>query len=123
MSRLVGHLHAANVPLLAASDATGADGVLPGSSLHEELYLFVQAGLTPYEALGTATVNAATYLDAAQEFGSIATGFRADLVLLADNPFDDIHNISTRVGMMKRGRWFPADELEAALEQLAEERK
>ena len=97
--------------------------MLPGSSLHEELSLLVQAGLTPYEALRTATVNAATYLDAEQEFGRIAAGLRADLVLLTGNPLDDIGHIQTRVGVMKRGRWFAADELEAALAQLAEERK
>ena len=119
---LVGKLHAANVPLLAGSDAVGPHGVLPGSSLHEELSLMVQAGLTPYEALRTATVNAAAYLDAEQEFGRIAPGFRADLVLLAGNPLDDIDHVRTRVGVMKRGRWFSADELEEALEHLAEER-
>ena len=83
----------------------------------------VQAGLTPYEALRTATVNAATYLDTEQEFGRIAAGFRADLVLLTDNPLDDIDHVRTRVGVMKRGRWFSATELEAALERLAKERK
>jgi imidazolonepropionase-like amidohydrolase len=123
MSRLVGELHKAKVPLLAGSDAVGPPGVLPGSSLHEELRLLVQAGLTPYEALRTATVNAAAYLDAEQEFGMIAPGFRADLVLLAANPLEDIDHIQTRVGTMKRGRWFSANELEDALSQLAEERK
>jgi imidazolonepropionase-like amidohydrolase len=123
MSRLVGELSRANVPLLAGSDAVGPPGVLPGSSLHEELCLLVQAGLTPYEALRTATVNAATYLDDEQEFGRIVAGFRADLVLLAGNPLDDIHHIQTRIGTMKRGRWFSANKLEAMLSQLAEERK
>jgi len=123
MSRLVGQLHEANVPLLAGSDAVGPPGVLPGSSLHEELSLLVQAGLSPYEALRTATVNAATYLDAEQEFGRIAAGFRADLVLLTGNPLDDIDHIRTRVGVMKRGRWFPANELETALAHLAEDRR
>jgi imidazolonepropionase-like amidohydrolase len=123
MSRLVGQLHRAHVPLLAGSDAVGPPGVLPGSSLHEELRLLVQAGLTPYEALRTATVNAATYLDAEQEFGRIAPGLRADLILLAGNPLDDINHTQTRVGVMKAGRWFSANELEMALAQLAEARK
>ena len=123
LSRLVGKLNEANVPLLAGSDAVGPPGVLPGSSLADELRLLVQAGLTPYEALRTATVNAATYLDAGQDFGRIAAGFRADLVLLTGNPLDDIDQVRTRVGVMKRGRWFPAEELESALEQLAEQRK
>jgi len=123
MSQLTRKLNEANVPLLAGSDAVGPHGVLPGSSLHEELSLLVQAGLTPYEALRTATVNPATYLGAEREFGKIAEGYRADLVLLTGNPLKDIRNTRTRVGVMKQGRWFPASELETALEQLAEERK
>jgi imidazolonepropionase-like amidohydrolase len=78
--------------------------------------------MTPYEALRPATVNPAIYLDGPQEFGRVVTGLRADLVLLASNPLDHIGNISSRVGVMKRGRWFPAEELEAALAQIADER-
>lgn len=122
LTRLTGELHEANVPLLAGSDA-GVPGVLPGSSLHEELSFLVQAGLTPYEALRTATVNAAIYLDAEQEFGRVAVGLRADLVLLTGNPLYYIAHTRSRVGVMRRGRWFPAGELEAALAELAEERK
>ena len=85
--------------------------------------LLVQAGLSPYEALRTATVNPAVYLEAEQEFGTIAPGLRADLVLLTNNPLEDIRNANTRVGVMKRGRWFTADELETALAELAEDRK
>lgn len=123
MSRLTGELHKAGVPLLAGSDAGAPHGVFPGSSLHEELSLLVEAGLSPYEALRTATANPAIYLKAEQEFGTIAEGLRADLVLLKGNPFDDINNTRTRVGVMKRGRWFASDELETALERLAEQRK
>ena len=122
-SRLVGELHAANVPLLAGSDAVGPPGPLPGSSLHEELGLLVRAGLSPYEALKTATVNPASYLEAEQEFGKVVEGFRADLVLLTGNPLDDINHTRTRVGVMKRGRWFSASELESALERLAQDRR
>jgi imidazolonepropionase-like amidohydrolase len=123
--RLLRELHEAKVPLLAGTDAVGKNtpGVFPGSALHEELALFVQAGLSPYEALRTATVNPAIYLEAEQEFGKVATGFRADLVLLGSNPLENVHHTRTRVGVMKRGRWFPADELETALERLAEDRK
>jgi imidazolonepropionase-like amidohydrolase len=123
LSRLTRELHEANVPLLAGSDAGGPPGVLPGFSLHEELRLLVEAGLTPYAALRTATVNAAAYLDAGQEFGMVAEGHRADLVLLTGNPLDDIGHIRSRVGVMKRGRWFTSDELDAALELLAEQRR
>jgi imidazolonepropionase-like amidohydrolase len=121
LSRLTGELHKANVPLLAGSDAVGEPGPFAGSSLHEELTLLTRAGLTPYEALRTATVNAATYLG--QETGTIETGLLADLVLLTGNPLDDIENVSTRIGVMKRGRWYTAEELETALARLARERQ
>jgi hypothetical protein len=67
--------------------------------------------------------SAAQYSEAEAEFGQIAAGFMADLVLLEASPLDDISNTRTRVGVMKRGRWFPASEFEAALEQLAEARR
>ena len=91
-------------------------------SLHEELNLLVEAGLSPYEALQTATVNPAIYMEAEQEFGRVAVGLRADLVLLNGNPLEDIGHARSPVGVMKRGRWFSASELDAALEQLAQER-
>ena len=69
------------------------------------------------------SANAATYMEAEEEFGQVVSGFLADLVLLEANPLDDIRNTRTRVGVMKRGRWFPASELEAALERLADARK
>jgi imidazolonepropionase-like amidohydrolase len=122
LSLLVGRLHEAGVPLLAGSDV-GMVGILPGSSLHEELELLVQAGLSPYEALRTATVNPAIYLDAADEVGRVAEGLLADLVLLEGNPLDDIRHSRSRVGVMKRGRWFPADELDDALQRLADDRR
>ncbi len=122
MSELTGKLHAAGVPLLAGSDAPAPDGVMPGVSLHEELNLLVEAGLSPYEALQTATVNPAIYMEAEQEFGRVAVGLRADLVLLNGNPLEDIGHARSPVGVMKRGRWFSASELDAALEQLAQER-
>ena len=78
LSRLLKKMHEANVPLLAGSDAVGRNtpGVFPGSALHEELSLFVRAGLSPYEALRTATVNPALYLEAEPEFGKVVAGFR-----------------------------------------------
>ena len=123
MARLTLKLHEANVPLLAGSDAGGPPGVFPGSSLHEDLSLLVHAGLSPYEALKTATVNPAIYLKGEQEFGRIIPGYRADLVLLTGNPLQDITHTRTRIGVMKLGRWIPANELEAFLAKLAQERK
>src|SRR5437868_1230869 len=85
-------LHDAGIPILA-----GSDQVVPGSSLHRELELLVRAGLTPIEAIRAATTTPNEVLGVADS-GVIATGQRADLVVLDANPLDDISNI-------RRVRW------------------
>jgi imidazolonepropionase-like amidohydrolase len=75
--------HQAGVPLLAGTDL-GTLLTFPGSSVHEELALFVErVGLTPIEALRTATIHPARFFGVEQEMGTIAVGKRADLVLLS----------------------------------------
>jgi imidazolonepropionase-like amidohydrolase len=98
-------LYHAGVPLLAGTDAAPGVFVVPGFSLHEELALFVEAGLTPMDALRTATSNAARFLERT-DIGSVAPGARADLVLLSANPIDDIHNTTTIVTVVANGRVF-----------------
>ena len=87
--------------------------MLPGISAHQELRELVAAGLTPYQALRTATVNAARFLGQPKEFGAIAAGQRADLVLLDGNPLRAIDATSRIHGVMLRGRWFDRAALEA----------
>lgn len=89
--RMVGTMHRAGVPLLAGTD-TPNPFVLPGLSLHDELELFVKAGLTPAEALRTATSNPAAFLGR-RDLGRVAAVCRADLVLLEANPLDDIRHV------------------------------
>ncbi|MFZ0863424.1 MAG: amidohydrolase family protein, partial [Candidatus Sulfotelmatobacter sp.] len=81
--RLTSALHKAGVPLLLGTDALGAPLAIPGASAHQELRLLVESGLTPYEALKTATVNPAKFLGKEDEFGTIAVGKRADLLLVS----------------------------------------
>ncbi|MGH9530809.1 MAG: amidohydrolase family protein, partial [Terriglobales bacterium] len=87
----VGALQRAGVPLLAGTDSTDAF-VVAGFSLHQELELLVAAGLTPLQALQTATLHPARFLGQGSERGSVDKGRVADLVLLDANPLDDIHN-------------------------------
>jgi imidazolonepropionase-like amidohydrolase len=119
---IVGKLHTAGVPFLAGTDApTGVD-LLPGISLHLELQRFVAAGFTPLEALQTATVNPAKFFGKLSDFGAVAPGHIADLVLLRANPLDDIANTQTVVGVIADGRYFSGvelDELRAKLRALA----
>ena len=78
-------MNEAGVLLLAATDV-GIPMLIPGLSLHEELVLLVEAGLTPLEALRTATLNPARVLGLADSLGSIEVGKLADLVLARRQP-------------------------------------
>ncbi len=88
---LTGALNRAAIPILAGSDA-GDLFSLHGYSLHEELALLVEAGLSPSQALRAATTDAARFLGMEEVLGSIAPGMMADLVLLDANPLEDIRN-------------------------------
>ena len=116
--RLLQALHAAGAGLLLGSDAPQIFNV-PGFSIHEELRLLVASGLSPQQALATGTVNVARFLDEESEFGQVAAGQRADLLLLAANPLEDVDNVRKLVGVMLAGRWLPAATLQAELADIA----
>jgi adenine deaminase len=80
----------------------------------------VKAGLSPYQAINAATHDAAEFVGGLEEWGTVAVGRRADLILVEANPLDDVSNASKQVGMMVRGRWYPKAELQAKLDALAE---
>jgi hypothetical protein len=119
VKKLAGALHRAGVPLVAGTDAMGYPLVTPGSSLHRELELLVASGLSPYEALRTATVEAARFLRRPGEFGRIAPRLRADLILVDGNPLEDIARLREPFGVMVRGRWYAREELRGMLADLA----
>ena len=110
---IVGEMRKAGVRFMAGTD-TAAPNVLPGFSLHEDLALLVQAGLTPMEALQAATRNPAEFLGHLDSQGTIAAGKTADLVLLDANPLDDIHNTERIHAVVVRGKLLDR----AALDQL-----
>lgn len=109
-------LHQAGVRLLAGTD-TGNPLIIPGFTLHEELARFVGIGLSPYDALVTATRRGAEFLGA-PEPGTIAVGKRADLLLLEGNPLADIHQTERIFGVMLQGRWLDANERARLLDQV-----
>ena len=88
---LVAEMQKAGVRILAGTDAP-APYVFPGSGLHDELQLLVESGLTPFEALQSATKSPAEFLHSAKDSGTVEKGKFADLVLLDGNPLDDIRN-------------------------------
>jgi imidazolonepropionase-like amidohydrolase len=116
--KMVQALHKAGAGILLGTDAAQAYH-LPGFSIHEELALLVEAGLSPYEALAAGTRNAALALGRKAEFGLVVEGQRADLLLLNADPLEDVANADQRFGVMLRGRWYGRDELQAMLESLA----
>ncbi|MDP9095871.1 MAG: amidohydrolase family protein [Pseudomonadota bacterium] len=108
----------AGVPFMAGTDTAAGVHVFPGFSLHEELALFAQAGLTPLQALQTATSNPARFLGRS-DMGAIAAGQVADLVLLDANPLEDIGNTRRIRGVLLAGRYFDRPALDRMLKAVA----
>jgi imidazolonepropionase-like amidohydrolase len=118
LGRIVAALDRAGAPIATGTDLENPL-VIPGFSLHHELELLVDAGLSPLAALRAATRSGAELLGRSHELGRVAAGMRADLVLLDANPLDDIHHTRRIAGVMARGRYLPRGELDAMLAQVA----
>jgi imidazolonepropionase-like amidohydrolase len=112
--RMVKDMQRAGVELLAGTD-TAYGYPVAGFALHDELRLFVQAGLTPLEALKTATYNPARYLGLLDSLGTVEQGKTADLVLLEANPLDGISNTQRINAVIMNGRYLPKEELQRML--------
>ena len=112
---MVNQMHKAGVPFLAGTDTAAGVHVFPGFSLHEELTYFVKAGLTPLEALQTATRNPAVFLGKTSDFGSVESGKLADLVVLDANPLDDTRNTQKIRAVVLAGKYFSREQLDAML--------
>ena len=117
---IVRKLNDAGVPLLAGTDTPAGIDVIPGFSLHLELIRLEQAGLTPLQALRTATINPARFLDKTADFGTVEKGKIADLVLLAANPLDGIHFTQSIAGVVLNGRYLSRQDLDAMLKSVQE---
>ena len=111
-------LHKGGTRILLGTD-TPNPWVVPGFSLHDELENLVAAGLSPFEALRAGTSGAAEFLKQTAEFGTIAAGQRADLILTDGNPLKDVRALRQRAGVMLRGRWIPTSELQGMLDRVA----
>jgi imidazolonepropionase-like amidohydrolase len=111
---LVGKMQKAGVGILAGTDDSNPY-VFPGFSLHDELTLLVQAGLTPMEALQTATYNPAKFLGLSASLGTIEKGKLADLMLLDANPLESISNTRKIAAVIVNGRYLPRESLDKIL--------
>jgi imidazolonepropionase-like amidohydrolase len=101
------------VQLLAGTDVV-APYTYPGFSLHDELGLLVEAGLTPLQSLQTATVNPARFLGI-KDMGTIAPGMKADLVLLDANPLENIANTKKISSVIMSGTLYTRNRLDDLL--------
>ena len=109
---LIKRMYDLKIPFLAGTDAPAGYDLVPGASLHRELQLFVRAGLTPLQALQTATLNPAIYFGKTADWGTVAAGKSADIVLLARNPLLDIANTRSVLAVIADGRLYTSRELD-----------
>ncbi len=116
---LLRELHDGGVTLVLGTDAGGMGmGLVPGFSLHDELRIMIENGISPYEAIRTATVNAADVINKMTgkgNFGTIEVGKKADLVLVGGNPFENINSLKKIQGVMASGQWFDKPTLQRML--------
>ena len=112
---LIRALVAAGAPVMAGTDTPPL-----GFALHRELEELVAAGLSPYEALKSATVNPARFLGREEGAGMVVEGSPADLVLLEGNPLEAIGNTRRIAGVARRGEWLDRATLDAMLQEAAD---
>jgi hypothetical protein len=112
----------AAVPLVAGTDAPSIPGLVPGFSLHDDLRSLEDAGLTRYQVLAVATRVPGEFIQknvaGSEPFGTVTPGARADLILSAHNPLDDLSTLREPLGVMARGRWFPNSQLHELLDEV-----
>ena len=114
--KIVHSMQVAGVGILAGSD-TPFPFCVPGFSLHDELELLVEAGLTPLEALQSATIRPAEFLGMKGSLGTVEQGKTADLVLLDGNPLEDIRNTRKIAAVVVNGVYLPRGILDRMLDE------
>lgn len=118
LGKLTRQIKDVGIPLMLGTDAVGL--VVPGVSVHQELELLVEAGLSPYEALETATIVPADWLGESRSRGQIAVGMDADFVLIEKNPLENISATRSVLGVMTDGEWYSQKALQEMLPALPE---
>jgi hypothetical protein len=109
-------LHQGGVRILLGTDSPQIFSV-PGFSIHREMQLYVDAGMSPYEVISSGTRVVGDYFG--ENFGTIAVGEGADLILVDGNPLEDVKNVSRISGVMARGKYVSREEIEKRLEAMA----
>ncbi len=115
--RVVDVLDRGGAGILVGTDF-GNPFIFPGISVHEEMELLVEAGLTPLAAVQAATINPARYLGITDSLGTVSEGKLADLVLLDANPLEDIRHTRRIAAVVLNGRLLRRHELDALLNEV-----
>lgn len=118
MLDMTGRIHDSGIEIMAGTDCP-IFFLTPGRSLHQELAMLVEAGLSPLEAIKAATINPAKYFNLQNELGAIKIDQWADLVILNANPLEDINNTKRINAVVKQGKYFDRNSLDQILERLS----
>lgn len=113
-------LHNKGGRLLLGTDSNNPY-IIPGFSIHRELELLVDAGLSPYEALKTGSYNAAKFLGNFDNKGTIEVGKKTDIVLLNKNPLKNIKNTKSVEGVLIDGKWLNKSYIQHMLEEIPQD--
>lgn len=116
--RLLKALQKGGHGMLLGSDAPQLFNV-PGFSIHHEIDGMERSGLTPLEIIQSGTLNPAIFFDKEDEFGEIKEGLSADMILLQENPLDNLDALQDPLGVMVRGQWFPKEKIKQELARIA----
>lgn len=113
---LTGDMHRAGTQFLTGTDAPDPY-VIPGFSLHDEMEWLVKIGLTPVQALQSATFNPALFMVKLDQYGVVEQNHVADLVLLDGNPLEDIRNTRKISAVILGGKYYSRRDLDKMLEE------
>jgi imidazolonepropionase-like amidohydrolase len=117
MQQVVKELQMAGIPLMVGTDLL-TPGVIPGCSVHEEMVLWQEAGISPPQILRSATLVPAKFMGLDGRLGTVTEGKTASLVLLRSNPLEDIRNAGQIEGVLFRGRYFSRADLDRLREDV-----
>lgn len=116
-TQILSEMNKAGVKILMGTDAPQLFSV-PGISIHRELPHMKAAGMSNYEIIESGTKNVGEYFADWDEFGTIAEGQRADLILLDGNPFEDLSHIKDHSGVMVQGKWYSREMIDEKLAEI-----
>lgn len=116
-TQILSEMNKSGVKILMGTDAPQLFSV-PGISIHRELPHMQAAGMSNYEILQSGTKNVGEYFADWDDFGTIAEGQRADLILVDENPLEDLSHIKDHSGVMVQGKWYSREMIDEKLAEI-----